>query len=104
MFWLELKAVIDYIKPGYGSSTTDPNVQRALNDPSKCAQILNLDVKFVEAMFSICRLLGSKRKPENNSWRDTVKFIYKFYYENYNKYCSLTPSLQKNSCIWLEND
>lgn len=95
MFWLELKAAIDYIKPGYGSSTTGPNVQRALKDPQKCAQILDIDLQFVETIFNLCNLLRSKSKPEKSVWMKNVKFAYKHYKENYSHFCSLTPSIHK---------
>ena len=95
LFWIECKAAIDYINPGYSSSTTGPNVQKAVKNPSTCATILNLDLEFVESIFYLCKALRSKGKPDMNLWKSKSLYVIDLYSALYSKFYNMTPSLHK---------
>ena len=97
-FFNELKAHIDFVKPGYGKSTTGPNIMRALKDYKKCANILQIDPEFIQAINGVSSALNSLNKPNYLSWKRNVDTILKIYNNKFKKFCSLTPSVHKILC------
>ena len=94
-FWKKAKAQIDVVKPGYGTSTTGPNVLRAIEDSSVCSEILHIDRDFLESIRYLCFVLRSKQKPDEHEWKRNVELVYRKYKKYFIEYSSLPLSIHK---------
>ena len=79
------KAQVDFIKPGYGKSTTGPNVNRAMKSPQVCAEILDLDEKFVAEVSKLSNYLNSLEPVNESDWQSSACYVYNFYHTSNNR-------------------
>ena len=101
-FWRMTKAQVDFIKPGYGKSTTGPNVNRAMKSPQICAEILDLDEKFVTEVSKLSNYLNSLEPVNESDWQGSACYVFNFYCENFSNFANLSPSVHKILCHGLE--
>ena len=93
--WNLMKSKIDYVKPGFGSSNTGPNVKRCLENPELLSQILEIDAEFIRNICRLSNFFKSKKKPTKEEWYDVVQKIYDTYESNYINFMNLPPSNHK---------
>ena len=97
-FWELTKAQIDFIKPGYGKSTTGQNVKRAMQDPELTAAILDLETKFVNEVNNIAKFLNSLEPVSKQDWYNSVDYVFEHYNQNFSRFANLSPSVHKIIC------
>ena len=78
-FWRMTKAQVDFIKAGYGKSTTGPNVNRPMKSPQICADILDLDEKFVTEVSKLSNYLNSLDPVNESDWKSSTCYVFDFY-------------------------
>lgn len=94
-FWKSSKAQINIVKPGYGSSTTGPNTERAMINKETCAEILNLDEELVDSFDFLRKAFSSKSKPIKNEWMKNVKIINDLISKNFAVFGKYSPTMHK---------
>lgn len=94
-FWTEYKAIIDQVKPGFGTSNTGPMIDRVLGSSKKLAEILEIDEELVSSTFDIIKITQSSLKPDINEFIIICKRFYNTYLAKYSSFSSLFPHIHK---------